>query len=107
MFLVRDPKSKIVTHNGTFGEDGIFGDFEGTAYLSGYLALNFTARLIELGTMILGVTLWWQGFSAGCVDFTNEKAADWWTDRLNRLRYNSSFIALILGTNESLCLFFT
>ena len=36
MFLVRDPKSKIVTHNGTFGEDGIFEDFEGTAYLPGY-----------------------------------------------------------------------
>ena len=88
MFLVRDPKSKIVTHNGTFGEDGIFGDFEGTAYLP-------------------GDTLWWQGFSAGCVDFTNEKAAEWWTDRLERLRYNSSFIACNLGTNESLCLCFT
>ena len=52
MFLVRDLKSKIVTHNGTFGEDGIFGDFEGTAYLSGNMASNFIARLIELGTMI-------------------------------------------------------
>ena len=49
MFLVRDLKSKIVTHNGTFGEDGIFGDFEGTAYLSGNLASNFIARLTELG----------------------------------------------------------
>ena len=49
MFLVRDLKSKIVTHNGTFGEDGIFGDFEGTAYLSGYLATNVIAGLIKLG----------------------------------------------------------
>ena len=57
--------------------------------------------------VIKGDTLWWQGFSAGYLDFTNEKAAQWWTDRLNRLRYNSSFIALILGTNESLCLLFT
>ena len=67
MFLIRDPKSKTVTHNGTFGEDGIFGDWEGTAWLP-------------------GTTLWWQGFSAGCVDFTNEEAARWWTDRLDTLR---------------------
>ena len=35
MFLVRDPKSKLITNNGTFGDD-LFGDFEGEAFLPGY-----------------------------------------------------------------------
>ena len=25
------------------------------------------------------LTAWWQGSRAGCVDFTNDDAADWWT----------------------------
>ena len=33
-----------------------------------------------------GNTLWWQGFSSGYVDFTNELAAQWWIERLERLR---------------------
>ena len=67
MFLVRDPKSKMITNNGAFGDDQ-FGDFEGEAFLP-------------------GTTLWWQGFSAGYVDFTNTEAAAWWTNRLERIRY--------------------
>ena len=66
MFLIRDPKSKYITNNGTFGDD-LFGDFEGTGYLP-------------------GTTLWWQGFAAGYVDFTNDLAAQWWRDRLEILR---------------------
>ena len=65
--LVRDPKSKYIRHDGAFGDDQ-FGDFEGTAYLPGN-------------------TLWWQGFTAGYVDFTNDLAAQWWRDRLELLRY--------------------
>ena len=30
--------------------------------------------------------MWWQGFAAGYVDFTNAKAAEWWTARLEDLR---------------------
>ena len=45
----------------------MFGDFEGEAYLP-------------------GTTLWWQGFAAGYVDFTNPEASKWWTERLERLR---------------------
>ena len=67
MYLVRDPKSKEITNDGTFGGGGIFGDFEGTAYLP-------------------GTTLWWQGFTAGYVDFTNYLASQWWRDRLELLR---------------------
>ena len=37
MFLVRDPKSKFITKNGTFGDD-MFGDFEGEAYLPGHFS---------------------------------------------------------------------
>ena len=66
MYLVRDPKTKQITHDGAFGDDQ-FGDFEGTAYLPGN-------------------TLWWQGFTAGYVDFTNDLAAQWWRDRLEILR---------------------
>ena len=75
MFLVRDPKNKYINNGGTFGGDGIFGDFEGTAFLPGN-------------------TMWWQGFSAGYVDFTNDLATQWWRDRLELLRF------VILKKNE-------
>ena len=67
MYLVRDPKSKYISSDGTFGGGGMFGDYEGVAYLP-------------------GTTLWWQGFAAGYVDFTNSLAGQWWRDRLEFLR---------------------
>ena len=63
MYLVRDPKSKYISSDGIFGGGGMFGDYEGVAYLP-------------------GTTLWWQGFAAGYVDFTNSLAGQWWRDRL-------------------------
>lgn len=63
---MRLSQTKLITKNGTFGDD-LFGDFEGEAYLP-------------------GTTLWWQGFAAGYVDFTNSEASKWWTGRLERLR---------------------
>ena len=33
-----------------------------------------------------GLTSWWQGKMAGCVDFTNQEAKEWWFARLERLR---------------------
>ncbi len=33
-----------------------------------------------------GVTTWWQGRLAGCVDMTNPAASEWWLGRLERLR---------------------
>ena len=57
-----------------------------------------------------GNTLWWQGFSSGYVDFTNELAAQWWIERLERLRlvanpvqYNVEMF--YLNTIEQLFLF--
>ena len=38
-------------------------------------------------------TLWWENFAAGMVDFTNQEAADWWTGRLEKLRYQCCYDA--------------
>ena len=51
--------------------------------------------------MLLGVTLWWQGFSAGYVDFTIEKAVEWWTDRLDRLRADTGIDSFKFDAGES------
>ena len=32
-----------------------------------------------------GLTLWWQGFEAGIIDFTREEVVKWWTERLQAL----------------------
>ena len=53
MFLIRDPKSKMVTNDGTFS-DGIFGDFEGTAYLPG---LIWAEIFCQLTSVLLKATL--------------------------------------------------
>ncbi len=38
------------------------------------------------GKGVTGLTYWWQGARAGCVDFTNPDAVDWWNSRLDALR---------------------
>lgn len=60
MYLVRDSKAKYIP-------EGMFGSWEGLAYLPGLM-------------------WWWQGFTAGYIDFTNPEAVDWWRSRLETLR---------------------
>ena len=77
MYFIKSPKNKEVYNEGSFGGDGIFGDFEGTVYLP-------------------GITMWWQGFIAGYVDFSNELASKWWRDRLEILKFVRVSLNLIV-----------
>lgn len=40
----------------------------------------------EEGAWLPGMTWWWAGRWAGCLDFTNHVASQWWRDRLEILR---------------------
>jgi len=50
----------------------------GEALEKGYLIKGSKGRT--------GITKWWQGDNAGVVDFTNEKAVEWWQSRLRQLQ---------------------
>jgi alpha-glucosidase (family GH31 glycosyl hydrolase) len=52
-----------------------------------YLVRTGKGKLTSAGYQYLpGLTLWWQGFAAGCVDFTREESRNWWSQRLDQIR---------------------
>jgi len=52
-----------------------------------YLVRTGKGKVTTAGYQYLpGLTLWWQGFAAGCVDFTREESRNWWNERLDQIR---------------------
>lgn len=48
-----------------------------------------------------GLTYWWQGPLAGYLDFTNPEAVQWWTERLEQLRYKYGIESFKFDAGES------